>query len=328
MESNKKYKEYADIFQRFGGKGFLKVKPSFLEGEKVIFEFVATDSEKKAVKGGEIKIYLDTNYALAIATLINSNMMGKLVCASEKGFETPLGGSEENGKFVSRHMVIQRGQKSDFCLTAIKSPAKKKEEGNGKILYVPDYSDKSKIQKINVPFSTMELYMLASALQRAVTKFDIYGLNAFVIGNEEVSEEELPTPSGSKIEPKEEISATTFTTAVSNEEEDLPSPNFSDDDDEEITDFNSFVNTVRGNGERKEKSLVLLCKGMKPDNGGISIGTTLEDGKEGKPLFIASPPEKGTPLFMFLTTLQESGMVKTKIRINDTGDKYEFVAFE
>lgn len=364
MEQTGKYHEYRSIFERYGKKGFLKVKPATMVLGKILFEFVPRDANGSVVKDGVIQIYLDTTYALTLCKLIDNNIVYHISKGTvndliddirggrndnkeykdiryrsdnaKDSLFTPLGGKQTNNGCISRYMQFHKGMGSPLCITALQYPATLKEDG-GKKLYVPNFKEGGK--SIHIPFEIMELYELSEAIKKAISLYDMHGLRAFEIVSEESSEdnnsesyeESNPTSTITKDEEREIPSPVRNnnpepSSVPTEEEEELPSMNFSssEEDEEEIEDFNSFVKTVESS---KEKVLTLIVGNIQPlQGGGIKLSTKYaEDGKEAKDLIVKDAPSEGTPLYNMLTYLTTHASCKTNIKVKEENDKFMFV---
>lgn len=136
------------IYAFYGSTSFCKIKNTALQIGKVLFSFVTTDKDGKAIKDKSVDIYLEIPNALVLARdIIQGNVAKRREVEKAKGEQYPkaiwqstLGGKHEeaagrsDGKAISRYFEITPASKGIYCFAAKSGPGKTNENG----LIVPD----------------------------------------------------------------------------------------------------------------------------------------------------------------------------------------------
>lgn len=132
--------EQKSIYTMYGTKSFLNIT-SALDIDKVKFDFVALESQGK----NHIACFLDVLEMAALMRDIESNILGKKLVESKNAakaankeypdsvYTSPLGGTEKDGKAVSRHFTIAPGNKSEVIIQGFQQDAVKNKTG----AYIP-----------------------------------------------------------------------------------------------------------------------------------------------------------------------------------------------
>ena len=296
------YKEYVPIYERYGKKAFLKVKPDAMADlGKIIFELVTLENGK-AVKGKNIKLYLTLDYALALAKMISNQSIFSVI-ARGGVVETSYGGGKTDGGFECRWAKFEKSTSTDkngnplFCITGVSAEAFKTSTGG----YSPKQG--AKFLNVHVPIDEVGLYEMASAIERAVLRFTVRGLTDFEVNVDNGTDSATPVPSepscSEAYEEDEEVIETTSSTPVTTSKPTEP------------------MGTVI------EKEIIL--KKLAKDEFGVFIPTFTEDGKADKPIRIGKMPEEGSNLARLIEYLNNNESCKTRLKLDEVAKAYFFI---
>ena len=326
------YIEYANIYEKWGKYGFLKIKPDCLESfNKVLFEFVGINEDKTS-NGKGAKVWLTIPEALTLSWLLKSGQIHKMVADEQYGLNLFAGGGScKEWGFEARCLQFWEGdvedkktgeKKHQFLLNGIRTPSHKDDRGDGKVLY--PLSFKEKYDKISLGLSKLDEIEIAVSIENAISMFNTRGLEAFLVKEgEEVTVSEPSTPTSTPETFK--VSAPTPTV----EEIGIVMPNFDDyeDGDEEVAieDLDGFIATQKAD-EVKRLTAVANFNKFGED---LLISCKYSDGKPAKDLLVRKKDLKqGSALFAFYNTLKANKEVTALFRVRDIGDFLEFVSFE
>lgn len=168
------------IYSIFGGTTFLKVKNTAFSFGKIVFSFVTTDDEGKAIKEKSFDCFLDLDEALCLSTQIQFGKIAKLNEAEKaKGekypaavWKSPLGGICEkkvkerelrnDGKAISRFFEIGPALKGVYVFAGKQGAGKT--DANG--LIIPDGKPEVSVF-VPVP-SELEMQKFAESIRSAI----------------------------------------------------------------------------------------------------------------------------------------------------------------
>lgn len=177
----KEKKEEKNIYELYSSNTFLKIKPAFAI-DRIRFCFVKTKNGKSVL---DIDCYMDITTAREFAAKIISYRIGKQMEIEKKtaeqqhavyanaAFKSKLGGTKsEDGSVISRHFTISPASKENIygIFQGIQCPGSVNSQG----LIMPNMSDPSKIDRINVPFESHDdLEACALAIRDACTAYSV-----------------------------------------------------------------------------------------------------------------------------------------------------------
>lgn len=185
--SNTTYVDYPPIAEIYGSNGFLKVKPNMIDKGKIIFSFVTTDANKKAVKEKSFDVFLDTSEAEAFGKICENGMLYRWTCnklqeQKAKGANYPDASWTSSlgvSKGEERKFYISKAEKGDYLFTAQKRFGTISKDGAGKVNFHP-YDKKDANYKdpifVRIPTSEFALVELSCKIHDAIETYRIKGL--------------------------------------------------------------------------------------------------------------------------------------------------------
>lgn len=180
------YENLPSIDEIYGDKGFIKVKPNMLTKGKIIFSFVTFKPDKKADKDKSFDVFLDTDEAMAFATICKNGMLFRWTCdrmkeAKDKNLQYPeaswtssLGVS--NGE--ERKFMLAKAQKGDYLFTAQKRFGTCGKDNQGRSIFHPFEKGQNGYKDpiyVRVPTSEFRLVEMACKIEAVVTEFRLKG---------------------------------------------------------------------------------------------------------------------------------------------------------